>query len=162
MIFKGYARLDSKRAKPEVEVPNDKSIEQVLDGYRDAVGAKDVGAFTNLYDEDVVVFDMWGPWSYDGLGSWRNSVTEWFGSLGDETVAVGFSETVVLDADQTAAVHTQVSYMGMSLAGEELRSMTNRLTWVLKRQDDSGWKIIHEHSSAPLDFETGKVVLNHQ
>ena len=36
--------------------------------------------------------------------------------------------------------------------------MQNRLTWVLK-QKDGAWKIVHEHTSAPVDFETAKVIL---
>jgi len=143
-------------------MPSYKSIDAIVDGYKVAVGAKDVAAFTDLYDEDVKVFDMWGRWSYEGLTAWRSMVTDWFGSLGDETVAVGFSDTVVLGGDTTAAVSTYISYAGRSAAGEELRSMTNRLTWVLRSDGESGWKVIHEHSSAPLDFETGKVILDRE
>jgi ketosteroid isomerase-like protein len=31
--------------------------------------------------------------------------------------------------------------------------MRNRLTWVL-RERDGAWKVVHEHTSVPLDFET--------
>ena len=41
--------------------------------------------------------------------------------------------------------------------GTELRSMNNRLTWILRRDGD-GWKIVHEHTSAPAGDE-GKVSL---
>jgi ketosteroid isomerase-like protein len=34
----------------------------------------------------------------------------------------------------------------------------NRLTWALK-QEDGGWKIVHEHTSEPADFEPSKVKL---
>ncbi len=37
--------------------------------------------------------------------------------------------------------------------------MNNRLTWALHRTPD-GWKIVHEHTSAPAAFETGKVELH--
>jgi ketosteroid isomerase-like protein len=40
--------------------------------------------------------------------------------------------------------------------------MTNRLSWALRRQPTGEWKIVHEHSSAPADFETGKVTLKRQ
>ena len=46
--------------------------------------------------------------------------------------------------------------IGLSADGKELRSMDNRITWVLRRSVDGAWKIVHEHSSAPVDFDTGK------
>jgi ketosteroid isomerase-like protein len=36
--------------------------------------------------------------------------------------------------------------------------MENRLTWALERRGGE-WKIVHEHTSAPADFETAKVRL---
>jgi ketosteroid isomerase-like protein len=36
--------------------------------------------------------------------------------------------------------------------------MHNRLTWALK-QENGAWKIVHEHTSAPVDFKTSKVIL---
>jgi ketosteroid isomerase-like protein len=52
-----------------------------------------------------------------------------------------------------------VTYKGLSADGRELRAMTNRLTWALRRQAGGDWKIVHEHCSAPADFDTGKVTL---
>ena len=43
--------------------------------------------------------------------------------------------------------------------GKELRSMDNRITWVLRKNSEGAWKIVHEHTSAPVDFETGKATL---
>ena len=40
-------------------------------------------------------------------------------------------------------------YAAIDPKGTELRSMQNRLTWVLKPEGD-GWKIPHEHTSVPL------------
>src|SRR6266851_9883530 len=48
---------------------------------------------------------------------------------------------------------------GLSGDGKELRSMDNRITWVLRKNRDGAWKIIHEHTSAPADFDTGRVTL---
>ena len=51
-----------------------------------------------------------------------------------------------------------VTYTGLSASGEALRSMDNRLTWVL-RSEKGAWKITHEHTSAPVDFESSEVLL---
>lgn len=49
----------------------DQPIRQVLDNDKAAVLAKDVDAFVALYDRDVLVFDMWRVWSYDGIAAWH-------------------------------------------------------------------------------------------
>src|SRR4051794_30387638 len=43
----------------------DNPITQVLNAYKAAVFAKDVDAFLSLYDVDVLIYDMWGVWSYN-------------------------------------------------------------------------------------------------
>ena len=135
------------------------SVDAVLTAYGAAVYEKDVDAFISLYDEDVRVFDLWGSWSYDSADAWRQMVAEWFGSLGDERVAVESEDVQTTVADGVAVVHAFLTYKGISADGEELRAMNNRLTWTLRRADDGSWKIVHEHTSAPADFETAKVIL---
>ena len=133
-------------------------MEEMLDNYAAAVRAKDVDAFVGLYADDVRTFDLWSVWSYDGKPALREMVEEWFGSLGTDTVAVEFSEVRFETGDDVAAVSAFTTYRGLSAEGEELRSMNNRLTWILRRESDGAWKIVHEHTSAPAGDE-GKVQL---
>lgn len=139
----------------------EKLIMQVFDAYKTAVFSKDVDALTALYDENVRVFDMWGKWSYNGIEAWRGIVANWFGSLGADRVAVDVHDVQMNFAQDVAIVHAFITYRGVSADGSELRAMDNRLTWALK-QTDRSWKIIHEHTSAPIDFETSKVLLKRQ
>lgn len=133
-------------------------ITQVVEAYKAAVFAKDVDAFVGLYDQDVCVFEMWGVWSYTGIAAWREMVADWFGSLGSERVVVAMNDVQIILAPDLAVAHAFVTYTGQSAEGKELRAMQNRLTWALKRQGGM-WKIAHEHTSAPIDFETAKVLL---
>jgi uncharacterized protein (TIGR02246 family) len=133
-------------------------MEEMLDKYAAAVGAKDVDAFVALYADDVRTFDLWSVWSYDGKPALREMVEEWFGSLGTDTVVVEFSEVRAETGDDVAAVSAFTTFRGLSAEGEELRSMNNRLTWILRREGDGAWKIVHEHTSAPAGDE-GKVQL---
>jgi uncharacterized protein (TIGR02246 family) len=134
-------------------------IEELLGAYRAAVRAKDVDAFVAIYDDDVRIFDTW-QWSYDGLEAWRAMATEWFGSLGDDQVAVEHSDIECVAEDGIAVVSAYTRFAGVSAGGEELRAMDNRLTWALRKTDDGAWKVIHEHTSAPGSFETGKLDLS--
>ncbi|MFB9994042.1 YybH family protein [Deinococcus oregonensis] len=132
--------------------------QQVLDTYIAAVLAKDVEAFVALYDDQVCVFDMWGEWAYQGAEAWRGMVTGWFGSLGTERVQVEMQDVQTVLTDQLALIHASVSYSGLSAEGVKLRSMHNRLTLVCQ-PTNGGWKIIHEHSSSPVDLATSKMIL---
>lgn len=138
-----------------------KTILQVLDAYKAAVNAKDVDTFVSLYDQDVVVFDTWGEWSYKGVEAWRRMVADWFGSLGSEQVIVELNNAQVITEHSIAIAHAFVTFKGISADGETLRAMQNRFTWLLKNREGV-WKILHEHSSAPIDFETSKVILQRQ
>jgi uncharacterized protein (TIGR02246 family) len=134
-------------------------MEQMLDSYAAAVRAKDVDAFVGLYADDVRTFDLWSEWSYDGKPAFREMVTEWFGSLpDDEVVAVEFDEIRTQAGEDVAAVSAFTTFAAVAPDGTELRSMNNRLTWILRKDADGAWKIAHEHTSAPAGDE-GKVQL---
>ena len=134
-------------------------MDEMLSAYAAAVRAKDADAFLDLYADDVRSFDLWERWSYDGKDALRAMVAEWFGSLpDDEVVEVSFDEVRTQPGEDVAAVSAFTTFAAVSPTGEKLRSMNNRLTWVLRRDADGAWKIAHEHTSAPAG-EGGKVQL---
>ena len=134
-------------------------MEQILAAYAAAVRAKDVDAFVGLYADDVRNFDLWSEWSYDGKDALRGMVAEWFGSLSDdEVVSVKFDDVRSEPGTDVAAVSAFTTFAALSPDGTELRSMNNRLTWILRRDAGGAWKIAHEHTSAPAN-EEGKVQL---
>jgi len=134
-------------------------VEEMLNAYAAAVRAKDVDAFVGLYADDVRNFDLWAEWSYDGKEALRGMVAEWFGSLpADEVVAVKFDDVRTQAGADVAALSAFTTFAAESPDGTELRSMNNRLTWILRKDPDGAWKIAHEHTSAPAG-EEGKVQL---
>ncbi|GIL37961.1 YybH family protein [Roseiterribacter gracilis] len=133
-------------------------IETLFERYARAVRAKDAASFLALYADEARVFDLWDRWSYDGVAARRRSIEDWFGSLGDETVEVRFDEVRITSNGDIAVAHAFTSFTAYASDGTALRSMQNRLSWGLQRRDD-GWRIIHEHTSAPLIGETMEVQL---
>jgi ketosteroid isomerase-like protein len=136
----------------------DKTITRALETYRSAVYAKDAAALIRLYDPKVRVFDTWGVWSYEGAASWQLAVEAWFTSLGTERVKVSFDDVQTSGDADFAVVSAVVTYAGQSAQGEPLRSMQNRLTWVLKTSGHV-LRIVHEHTSAPVGFDDAKAIL---
>lgn len=136
----------------------DELLRRLLDSYRDAIAAKDARAFASIFADEVRVFDMWNVWSYDGIEPWRAMAADWFGSLGDERVAVTFDGVrSTMLGDDAACLSCFVVYAAIGPDGDTRRSLRNRLSWVLRRIDGR-WQVVHEHSSAPLDIATGKLL----
>jgi uncharacterized protein (TIGR02246 family) len=129
----------------------------VVEAYKACVLRKDAAAFAELYAQDVRVFDAWGVWSYEGAPAWRQAVEEWFGSLGTDHVTVAFEDVRVVESGVAATLSAVVRYTAVSASGIAMRSLHNRLTWSL--MNDGGWKIGHEHTSAPIGLSDMKAIL---
>ncbi len=136
----------------------DKDIARLLSTYESAVLKKDVQTFMRLYDPNVRVCDTWGIWVYEGLEAWQRAVESWFTSLGAERVKVSFEDVQTWVSKEISSVNAVVTYAGLSATGEPLRSMQNRLTWVLRTSGHVA-RIVHEHTSAPVGFEDLKAIL---
>jgi Ketosteroid isomerase homolog len=139
----------------------EKQITRVMQSYAAAVLARDVDAFMRLYHPAVRVFDAWGVWLYQDADSWRTAVEGWFASLASERVRASFSEVQTSGEQALATVSAIVTYAAESAQGESLRSMQNRITWVL-RETGHVFRIVHEHTSAPIGFEDSKAILTRQ
>lgn len=79
----------------------------------------------------------------------------------DETVQVDVADVRTDERSDLARLSAVVTYTAVSEKGAALRSMQNRLTWVLMRRDET-WRIVHEHTSAPIDFEDLKAITQRQ
>lgn len=134
-------------------------IQRMLDGYSSAVLAKDTDAFAALYEDAVEVFDMWGTWKISGIAAWRAMAGEWFASLGDERVEVSFKDVRSHCAGELAVGHATVTYTAIDTNGETVRSLSNRIT-VAMRRGPAGWKVVHEHTSAPIEHGSLTAILN--
>lgn len=129
----------------------DSAVTQLLNAYTAAVRARDVEAFMALYDTKARVFDTWGVWSYEGVDARRDTIVNWFASLGTEYVVVTFDDVRIQGGPELAVVSAFGTFTGYSAEGEALRSMQNRFTWGVQI-GEVGLKVIHEHTSVPISF----------
>lgn len=130
----------------------------VTHAYKTTVLAKDIDALMALYDENVRIFDLWAGWAFNSAEAWRTAMAHWFSSLGTERVVVELDEVQTTVTDNLAVIHAFITYKSVSAEGQDLRAQENRVTWVVEQKNNT-WKIVHEHSSAPVDFESMKVIL---
>jgi uncharacterized protein (TIGR02246 family) len=139
----------------------DSAILELMEAYKTTIFAKDAEGFVALFDPDVRSFDLWAAWSYDGIDPWRKMVGEWFGALNADRDAVSFDEIKMIVSGDLAVVTGFVRFAAVTAEGKELRSMEERLTLALVKKH-GGWKIAHQHTSGPIDFNTMKVMLQRE
>lgn len=122
----------------------------ILAAYADAVWRKDAPAFLALYAPGFRGFDLWGDWVQDGVPVLAAMVDDWFGSLGEERVRVTIHDLRETPGVDLALGEATIRFAAIALDGAEIRSLENRASFVARRSDD-GWRILHQHTSVPLD-----------
>ncbi|HET6256311.1 MAG TPA: nuclear transport factor 2 family protein [Puia sp.] len=133
-------------------------LQSLFDTYKTAIFQKDLPAFCSIFDDNVRIFDMWQQWSYEGLPTWRKMAEGWFSSLGADQDVVTFDDVQIQAAGELAVVTAIVRFAAVSAEGKELKHLEERLTWVAQKKA-AVWKIIHQHTSGPIDFQSMKVIL---
>lgn len=125
----------------------------ILRAYSEAIKARDIGAFMDLYDENALIYDSFGQWVFRGPAEWRESVVGWFEAMPHG----GFGEphnVVVHAGDTVAGIAADINYGGFNAEGELSEHMFNRFTATLGRDSpDRPWRILVEHTSLPLAME---------
>jgi ketosteroid isomerase-like protein len=130
-----------------------RNIEQLADFfslYKDFAGAADSEGMINLYDENVIVFDMWNKGHYLGLTEWSGIIKQWLGSLKDERVNVIFEMVNIHESGNVGFGSSMIVYQAISADNKILRSMRNRITLGFIKTDNV-WKVVHQHTSAPIN-----------
>lgn len=140
------------------QVEPNAAIEAVMADYAAAVLAKEPARLASLYASDVRVFDAFGVWSFEDREAWTRNLQDWLGSIGDEGLQVQFHDVRIVPNAETRWLSAVVTYSALDAAGHVLRSMQNRLTWLLTKNAER-WVIAHEHTSVPVDFESKKAIL---
>jgi ketosteroid isomerase-like protein len=119
--------------------------------YKQFAWEKDSEGMINLYDDHVVVFDMWNK-MYCSNAEWSDIIKQWLGSLKDERVNVMFEMITIQSGENTSFASALIRYQAISVDNKILRSMTNRITLGFTKTENI-WKVIHQHTSAPIDSD---------
>lgn len=130
----------------------------ILNSYKKFVEEKNIEGFVSLFSDKAQIFDLWSVWSYNGLQGWKEMASDWLGSLGEEKLGVDFEDIQSKVTSQMAWISCTVRFTAYSSDGARLRSLQNRMTFILELEHEL-WKITHHHSSAPVDHQTLKVIL---
>lgn len=126
--------------------------------YAQAAWEKDIKTMIGLYDDNVVIFDMWTNGYQISLMEWSNVITDWLSSLGEEKVKVTFEMIDIRESGDLGFGSALITYAAISPDNTILRSMKNRITIGFHKKIDT-WKVIHQHTSAPINSKL-EAILN--
>jgi ketosteroid isomerase-like protein len=118
--------------------------------YKQTAWNKDINSMIALYDDEVVIYDMWEKGYQTGLVDWSGVIKDWLSSLGEEKVNVNFEMINVRESGDVGFGNSLVSYQAIAPDTTILRSMKNRITIGFHKKNGV-WKVIHQHTSAPIN-----------
>lgn len=135
---------------------NDKAqIEALENQFAVAFNAKDVDAIMKAYEPDqgLFVFDVVTPRQYVGYAAYKK---DWQGFLAGFKGPLKFAMSdLSIDTDGTMGYSHSIQHVSGTDAKDKPVEFVVRITDVY-RKIDGAWKIVHEHVSVPVNFDTGK------
>lgn len=139
--------------KPEDEIRN------LLTRWEEAFRAKDAKAVMSVYapGEVVVAFDIVPPLAKVGRDAYRQNYEDFF-AMFSGPLKVELREVRIVAAGDVAFLHCFDRMSGTLRSGEQF-DLWLRVTSGL-RKIDGEWRIIHDHVSVPIYFETGTAALD--
>lgn len=132
----------------------------IMNNYCESAQTKDLALHLSLYSDDVYLYDCWDTWEIKGKEALSESVEDWFDGLVEEEVnlKVQFIDPIFESTDSLAFIHSEVLFTAYDKDNYELRHISNRFTFNLKKMNNE-WKIIHQHSSLPINPSTAKMMI---
>jgi uncharacterized protein (TIGR02246 family) len=131
----------------------EREIRDLAEGWRDALGAKDVAKRTAGYAPDVVLFDVIGPLQHTGLAALQQRLAAWFSTF-EGPIGCEIRDLDITASRAAAFCHSLHHFTGQLRDGASL-DMWVRFTTCLRRIDGR-WTVTHEHASAPLNAGNGQ------
>jgi len=129
-----------------------KRLQDYFTIYKQAAWDKDIESMIRLYDDNVVIYDMWTNGYQTGLTEWSSVINDWLSSLGEEKVNVVFEMIETHESGDIGFGSALITYQAISADNIILRSMKNRITIGFHKKNNT-WKAIHQHTSVPINSE---------
>ena len=129
---------------------NLENIADFFPRYKKAAWEKNVSDMISLYDDEVLIFDMWGKGFVGGIAEWSKVINDWLTSLKEEKVNVIFEMIQIQESELIAFASALIQFQAISVDGKIMRSMKNRISIGFVKKNGF-WKVKHQHTSAPID-----------
>lgn len=129
---------------------------RVIENFTDAIEKKDLEMIMSFYAPEIVAFDMMTALKYEGTSDWRK-VWQQALPMMDGHLTSEMRDLSIDVAQDVAICH---SLINVKLTGGSL----NHDTWMRWtagfHRTNGNWLITHEHTSVPVDTQTGKAMMD--
>lgn len=136
---------------------NEAAIRGLIDGYVNAVRAKDIDGVMSVYAPDLVAFDVVPPLQYVGAEAFRKVWQEVFETF-QAPIPYEIRDLTITAGDDVAFSHSFNRNSGTMKNGQKIDRW---LRWTACYRKTSGkWRIAHLQVSVPVDLRTGEAMLD--
>lgn len=138
---------------------NEAEVRQLLDRWGKTFREKNVDDIMAVYAPGtaVIAFDVIPPLQRVGRENYRKNYEDFF-AMYEGPLNVEFRDLRIVAGKDVAFIHC-LERIGGALKGGQKSDVWLRVTSGL-RKINGRWFIIHDHVSAPVDFETGRAILD--
>jgi uncharacterized protein (TIGR02246 family) len=135
-------------------------VQEVLDRWAKAFRDKDIEGIMAVYaaGNAVVAYDIVPPLQYRGKDAYRKSYVEFLDQY-TGAIELEVRDPHIAAGNDVAFIHALERVSGTLKSTRQHSDLWMRATSGL-RKIDGKWLIVHDHISAPVDFATGKAVLD--
>jgi ketosteroid isomerase-like protein len=133
------------------------AIKRAIEGYVEALRAKDLDGVMSIYAPEIVTFDVVPPLHYVGADAMRKRWEEVISSV-PGPVGYEVADLSITVGDEVAFTHSFNRTSATLPTGQQIG------TWVrwtaCWRKIGGQWLLMHDQISVPVDLQTGKAVLD--
>ena len=141
----------------EDRTTNEAAIRELIDGFVEAVRAKDINGVMSVYAPDLVAFDVVPPLQYVGAEAFRKVWQEVFETF-QGPIPYEVRDLSITAGDDVAFSHSLNRNSGTMKNG---RKTDLWLRWTAcYRKTNGQWRIPHLQISVPVDLRTGKAMVD--
>jgi ketosteroid isomerase-like protein len=134
------------------------SIRQRFGKLAEAIRAADLDGVMPIYAPDIVTFDVQPPLRRAGAEGKRKNWVDVF-TLFQPPLSCEFRDLEITVNDDMAFAYSLNRISGTLKNGNASGGFWVRATTCL-RKIDGNWLIVHDHASVPLDFNSGRALLD--
>jgi uncharacterized protein (TIGR02246 family) len=138
---------------------NEAEIKALYDDWAKAFEARDIDGIMAVYapGDELIAYDVVAPLQYKGKDAYRKDYLDFLAQY-DGPIHVEYRDMRILSSGTIGIIHAVERMTGKLKDGQPSDLWLRATSGVQKI--NGKWLIVHDHISVPVDFESGKAVLD--
>ena len=148
----------SKKSNESAANSNEAEIKSLYDRWKTAFEARDLDGIMSVYapGDDVLAYDISPPLQYKGKDAYRKDYADFINQY-DGPIHVEYRDMRIVSGGDVGFIHALERVSGKLKDGTQSDIWLRATSGVQKI--NGKWLIVHDHISVPIDFGTGKALL---